>query len=99
MTAPTQQRAPLHRILRAKLAEANRKADQAIDDYNEAKAARMREAGTDAGRRFTGTRDAVELTELGNKVNFHTQRALRLAATLQCELLAALLDAAERQRP
>lgn len=96
MTVPTQaQRLPLHRVLRGKLAEANRRADQAIADYNTAKAALMDAAGSDAGRRYVDKRDDLELAELGNAVTFHTLRALRLAATVQCELLAELL--AERQ--
>ena len=97
MTAPTQQRAPLHQVMRAKLETANKATDDAIADYNEARAELMRVAGPDAGLRHVEHRDSKELAALGSRVAFRTSTAIRLGVTLQCELLAALLDATQRQ--
>lgn len=78
-----------------RVAEANSAAEQAIKEYDDHNAYLLRGARGDRGKYHVDKRDDFELASLGNKAAFRTSTAIRLASTLQIELLTALLHLAE----
>jgi hypothetical protein len=75
-----------HRVV-----EANSATEQAIASYNARKAQIVKEMRGDATRIYVANRDDVELREIASRVAFRSSNALRLASTLQIELLGVLV--------
>lgn len=74
-----------------RVAEANSATERAIADYDRRKAQIRMDYRGDKARIYVHQRDDGELKEIASQVAFRSSNALRLASTLQIELLGILV--------